>query len=71
VIVRKKGSLRTIQQLVSQRGKPGLDEMKALRRWLVERRRTNEPTSYVFASQKGGSLGSLGVSGYREMRTVE
>jgi type 1 fimbriae regulatory protein FimB len=55
-IARKKGSLKTIQQLVSQRGKPALDEVKALRRWLAERSRTNEPTSFVFASQKGGSL---------------
>jgi len=55
-VARKKGSLKTVQQLVSQRGKPALDEVKALRRWLAERSRTNEPTSYVFASQKGGSL---------------
>jgi site-specific recombinase XerD len=55
-IQRKKGSLKTVQQLVSQRGKPALDEVKALRRWLAERSRTNEPTSYIFASQKGGSL---------------
>jgi integrase len=55
-IQRKKGSLKTVQQLVSQRGKPALDEVKALRRWLSERSRTNEPTSYVFASQKGGAL---------------
>jgi type 1 fimbriae regulatory protein FimB len=55
-IQRKKGSLKTIQQLVSQRGKPALDEVKALRRWLSERSRTNEPTSFVFASQKGGAL---------------
>ena len=55
-IARKKGSLKTTQQLVSQRGKPALDEIKALRRWLAERSRLNEPTAYVFASQKGGSL---------------
>ena len=55
-IARKKGSLKTVQQLVSQRGKPALDEVKALRRWLAERSRTNEPTSYIFASQKGGAL---------------
>jgi type 1 fimbriae regulatory protein FimB len=55
-VARKKGSLKTVQQLVSQRGKPALDEVKALRRWITERNRTNEPTSYVFASQKGGAL---------------
>jgi integrase len=55
-IRRKKGSLKTVQQFVSQRGKPALDEVKALRRWLSERSRTNEPTSFLFASQKGGAL---------------
>jgi type 1 fimbriae regulatory protein FimB len=55
-VQRKKGSLKTVQQLVSQRGKPALDEVKALRRWLADRSRTNEPTSFVFASQKGGAL---------------
>jgi integrase len=55
-IARKKGLLKTTQQLVSQRGKPALDEVKALRRWLTERKRSNEPTSYMFASQKGGAL---------------
>ena len=33
-----------------------LDEVKALRRWLTEPKLTNEPTSYLFASQKGGAL---------------
>ena len=55
-IARKKGSLKTTQQLVSLRGKPTLDEVKALRCWLGERKLTNEPTSYLFASQKGGAL---------------
>ena len=55
-VARKKGSLKTTQQLVSQRGKPALDEVKALRRWLAERAKSNEPTSFVFASQKGGNL---------------
>jgi site-specific recombinase XerD len=55
-IARKKGSLVTTQTLFGHRGKPALDEVKALKRWLVKRKRTNEPTSYVFASQKGGSL---------------
>src|SRR5258708_11197768 len=55
-IRRKKGSLKTVQQLVSQRGKPALDEVKALPRWITERNRTNEPTSVVFASQQGCSV---------------
>ena len=55
-IRRKKGSLKTVQQLVSQHGKPALDEVKSLRRWIAERNRTNETTSFVFASQTGGSL---------------
>jgi type 1 fimbriae regulatory protein FimB len=55
-IARKKESLKTTQQLVSLRGKPMLDEVKAVRRWLTERKLTNEPTSCLFASQKGGAL---------------
>jgi len=39
-IRRKKGSLKTVQQLVSQRGKPALDEVKALRRWIPTWRRS-------------------------------
>jgi type 1 fimbriae regulatory protein FimB len=53
---RKKGSLKTTQLLVSLRGKPVLDEVKALRRWTNQRKLSNEPTSYIFASQKGGAL---------------
>jgi site-specific recombinase XerD len=48
--------LRTTQPLFGHRGKPALAEGKALKKWLAERKRTNEPTTFVFASQKGGAL---------------
>ena len=53
---RAKGSLRTTQPLFSHKGRPGMDEVKALRRWLTKRNRSNEPTDVLFASQKGGEL---------------
>lgn len=53
---RVKGSLRTTQPLFSHRGRPEMDEVKALRRWLTERNCQNEPTDVLFASQKGGAL---------------
>jgi hypothetical protein len=36
----QEGKSENVQQLVSQRGKPALDEVKALRRWIDERNRT-------------------------------
>ena len=54
-VERKKGSLRTVQNLFKAKGHPALDEVKALKRYLTERKA--EITDYVFASQKGGSLG--------------
>jgi integrase/recombinase XerD len=53
---RAKGSLRTTQPLFSHKGHPEMDEVKALRRWLTQRTRSNEPTDVLFASQKGGAL---------------
>lgn len=55
-INRVKGSLRTVQQIFSHRGKPCLDETRALKKWLAIRSQMNEPTDFVFSSQKGGSL---------------
>src|ERR1700686_3049643 len=45
---RKKGSLTTTQQFVSHRGKPCLDEVRALKRWLAERKQNNESSAYVW-----------------------
>src|SRR4051812_5998223 len=38
VVARLKGSLRTTQALSGHRGEPLLDEIRALRRWLCQRR---------------------------------
>jgi hypothetical protein len=44
------------------RGSPALCEMTALRAWLKERRRSNDPSDFVFVSKKGGSLGQRQVN---------
>lgn len=54
VINRLKGSMRTIQAVTGHRGEPLLDELKALRRWMRERR--DDGSDFVFCSQKGGRL---------------
>src|ERR1700694_1943129 len=55
-VVRKKGSLRTVQNLFQERGRPELDEIRAIKRWVSERKTMSEPTSYLFSSQRGGDL---------------
>ena len=52
-IRRVKGSLETIQPLEKRAGQPLLDEPKALRQWLQERK---DDSHFVFTSQKGGQL---------------
>jgi len=59
---RKKGSLTTTQQFVSHKGKPHLDEVRALKRWFVERKANNEPSAFVWTSQKGGALEPITVN---------
>lgn len=54
VVERLKGSLRTIQALTEHRGEPLLNELRAIREWLRERR--NDGSDYLFTSQKGGRL---------------
>jgi site-specific recombinase XerD len=53
-IRRLKGSLQTVQPIYSHRGQPLLDEIKALRAWLRERKQ--DGSDYLFTSQKGGRL---------------
>jgi type 1 fimbriae regulatory protein FimB len=53
-IRRLKGSLQTVQPLYPHRGQPLLDEIKALRAWLRERKQ--DGSDYLFTSQKGGRL---------------
>jgi len=52
-VQRVKGSLETIQPLEKRAGQPLLDEPKALRQWLDERK---DDSNFVFTSQKGGAL---------------
>lgn len=54
VIDRLKGSLRTTQALNEHRGEPLLNELKAIKAWLRERRM--DGSDYLFTSQKGGRL---------------
>jgi type 1 fimbriae regulatory protein FimB len=54
VIERLKGSLRTTQAMTEHRGEPLLNELKALREWLRQRR--DDGSDYLFTSQKGGRL---------------
>ncbi len=52
-VKRVKGSLETVQPLEKRAGQPLLDEPKALRLWLAERK---DDSKFVFTSQKGGAL---------------
>jgi len=54
VVDRLKGSLRTTQTVTEHRGEPLLNEHRALREWLKERR--DDGSDYLFTSQKGGRL---------------
>jgi integrase len=54
VVERLKGSLRTVQALTEHRGEPLLNELKALREWLRQRR--DDGSDFLFLSQKGGRL---------------
>lgn len=54
VIERLKGSLRTVQAVTEHRGEPLLNEVKALREWLRQRRA--DGSDFLFNSQKGGRL---------------
>jgi hypothetical protein len=54
VVERLKGSLRTTQALTEYRGEPLLNEQKALREWLCQRR--DDGSDSLFVLQKGGRL---------------
>jgi integrase/recombinase XerD len=54
VIERLKGSLRTSQAITEHRGEPLLNEYKAIRDWLRQRR--DDGSDFLFTSQKGGRL---------------
>jgi type 1 fimbriae regulatory protein FimB len=54
VIKRLKGSLQTTQAITEHRGEPLLNEQRALREWLRERR--DDGSDFLFTSQKGGRI---------------
>ncbi len=66
VIDRLKGSLRTVQALTEHRGEPLLNELKALREWLRQRR--DDGSDFLFTSQKGGRLDRTQV--FRLFRSI-
>jgi type 1 fimbriae regulatory protein FimB len=53
-IARLKGSMKTVQPLYEHRGQPLLDEVRAIRQWLPERR--EDGSGFLFLSQKGSRL---------------
>jgi integrase/recombinase XerD len=57
-IRRLKGSLHTVQPLCRHKGQPLLDEVRALRNWLEERKQMakSDGSDFLFLSQKGGRL---------------
>jgi type 1 fimbriae regulatory protein FimB len=66
VVQRLKGSLRTTQTMTEHRGEPLLNEIKALREWLRQRR--DDGSDFLFNSQKGGRLDRSQV--FRLFQTV-
>lgn len=61
-IVGKKAGLTADLFIVAVKGKPFMDQEKALRRYIADRKATNEITSFLFASQKGGGLDPITVN---------
>lgn len=62
---RVKGSMKSVQPLEKRTGQPLLDEPKALRLWLEQRK---DDSDYVFTSQKGGALTTNAI--WRLFKTV-
>ena len=54
VVDRLKGSLLTVQAVTEHRGEPLLNELRAIRDWLRQRR--EDGSDFLFNSQKGGRL---------------
>ena len=61
-IVGKKSGLTADLFIVAVKGKPYLDQEKALRRYFVDRKKTNEISTYLFASRKGGGLDPVSIN---------
>ena len=61
-VVGKKGGMTGDLLIVPVKGKPCLDQEKALRRYMVDRKQTNELSTFLLASQKGGDLNPLSIN---------
>ena len=57
-IVGKKSGLTADLFIVTVKGKPYLDQEKALRRYFADRKKTNEISTFLFASPQGRRVGS-------------
>ncbi len=61
-VVGKKSGLVADLFIVEVRGKPFMDQRKALKRYFAERKAANEVNPYLFSSQKGGALDPLTIN---------
>jgi integrase/recombinase XerD len=61
-VIAKKDGINTNLRIIGVKGKPHLDMEKALKRYMVERKADNEPSDFLFASQKGGDLNPLSIN---------
>jgi integrase len=61
-VIGKKAGLTADLFIVEVKGKPFMDQVKALKRYVADRKTTNEITTYLFASQKGGALDPITVN---------
>jgi type 1 fimbriae regulatory protein FimB len=59
-VQRLKGGLKTTQPIVRHRGRPCLDEHRALKTWMSVRKA--DGSDFLFLSQKGGALGHDAVN---------
>jgi len=55
-VQRKKGSLKSVQNVLDIPGQPLLSEKKVLSAWLKERAKLGDSSDYLFVSQKGGMM---------------
>ena len=61
-VTAKKDGISTNLRIIGVKGKPHLDQEKALKRYIAERKQNNEPSDFLFASQKGGDLNPLSIN---------
>src|SRR6267378_2055021 len=55
-VQRKKGSLKSVQNVLDIPGQPLLSEKKVLSAWLKDRAKLGDSSDYLFVSQKGGMM---------------